>query len=366
MKVVHICLSLGKGGAEKLLVDNLPIHKKAGIDVSIIQLSSLLEEKSYIEKMKKEKIEVHTLGKGGFINPLYILRLIKIIKKNKYDVLHIHLFPTLYYIALAKFFLPRSIKYVVTEHSVSNGRTNLLIFKLLEPYIYKRYNAIIAISKNVETMLKTRLPKIKNKIFLINNGVDVHKFLLAKSYDKTSFLSDLGFTSEKIILMMISRFSEPKNQNVIIKALQYLPSDYILIFIGDGPKLQESQDLTKTENVQNRVRFLGFRTDISELMKTADINILSTKFEGFSGVTLEALSSGKTFIGSDVVGINDIVPSQDNLFQEGNPEALAQKIKILITDVQLQKKTIEKNLVHVEKYDSRIMINKHLELYRTI
>lgn len=361
MKIGHIVLSLGLGGAEKLLVDNLPLYKEKGHDISLIQLSSKLEEKTYIEHLKSKGVEVITLGKSRFSNPIFFFKLKKILNKKKFDIVHVHLFPNLYYLAfLKKLKLYNGIT-VFTEHSTKNGRTNIKFFNLIEPHIYKHYDKIIAISNNVKNYLETLLPNLKYKIIIINNGIDVSKYRNAMTYDISQFVNNNAKKSDFTLLLMVSRFSDPKDQLSLIKALEYISEEYILLLVGEGDKMEECKNAAKKYG--NRVLFLGFRNDIPELMKTVDINILSSDYEGFSGVTLESLSSGVPFLGSNVKGINDIVPNEDFLFKAGDSKDIANKIIRISENENYRNKLIEDALNHVSQFDSRVMIEKHLEIY---
>ncbi len=364
MKVAQICLSLGKGGAEKLLVDNADEYKMLGVDYEIIQLSSILEEPSYIQKMNSIHVPVYSLGKGGFFKIKYLFKLIKLISKKRYDVVHVHLFPCFYYIAIIKPFLKNSPKLIFTEHSVKNGRSNLWLFKIMEPFIYRQYDHIIAISKNVESMLSAKLPSLKSKIVLINNGVNTKLFRNAIEYDKFDFKKELGFNDDCILIGMTARFSAPKDFLTIVDSLQYLPSNYCLCLIGDGPLLENIIQHSKKLKLEDRIAFMGFREDVPRLMKTMDINVLSSDFEGLSGVTLEALASGVTFLGSDVPGINDIVPNSTFLFPAGNSEDLASSIENLVNNRLLRAENAQLGLQQSELYDSYIMVEKHMRIYK--
>jgi len=361
MKIAHICLSLGLGGAEKLLVDTLPEYKKLGHEVSIIQLSSKLEEKGYLQLMKFSNIEVITLGSKGFISPLFIIKISKILNKEQYDIVHVHLFPNLYYLSIIRMLGLYKGVLVFTEHSTKNGRSDKVFFRFIEPYIYKRYNKIVAISGNVKCYLNDLLPKLKDKITLINNGVHISKFRKAIPYNKSIFLNDEQVSKDCTLLLMVSRFSEPKDQLTLIKAMQFLDDNYILLLVGEG----ENLNVCKRASIKfgNRVQFLGFRNDIPELMKTVDMNILSSSYEGFSGVTLESLSSEKPFLGADVPGINDIVPDKDFLFELGNEEELAKKIIFILNTDKFRESMINKAAEHVEQFDRKNMINRHLDMY---
>ena len=96
--------------------------------------------------------------------------------------------------------------------------------------------------------------------------------------------------------------------------MQHLPAHFHLFLAGRGALLEHTKQFTESLGLTERVHFLGMRTDVYSLMNKVDLNVLSTNFEGLSGVTLESLASGKPFIGSDVPGVNDIVPDPRFLF----------------------------------------------------
>lgn len=364
MKITHVCLSLGTGGAEKILVDTLPLYKNLGHEMSIIQLSSILEEKKYIEEMEEKGIKVFTLSSKGFFNPLLLWKLQKTIKKEKVDIVHVHLFPSFYYISLLKFMGLMKPKLVFTEHSVRNGRTGNNFFSIIEPSIYKQFDAIVAISQNVKEMLVNYLPKLKNRIFLINNGLNIERYINAIPNNRNSFLRDFSLPENSILIMMTSRFSGPKDQETLINSLEFLPLNYYVILIGEGPKMEQNKILAKKFN--DRVKFLGFRMEIPQLMKMSNINVLSSWHEGFSCVTLEGLASGKPFLGSDVSAVNDIVPDNRFLFEAGNAKDLATKIKLVMTNKDLSNQMLTTAKEHIHKYDVNETVKKHLILYKEL
>lgn len=362
MKIAHLCLSLGKGGAEKLLVDSLPMYG-AGHDITVIQLSSILEEPTYIQTVEAAGIKVVTLGTGGFKKLSYFFQIHKLLRSGGFDVFHVHLFPCLYYVSVAARFVKNPPVLVVTEHSNSNGRSNKAWLSPIEKWVYQKYDAIIAVSQNVEAMLQKRFPELQSKIHQIKNGVDLNRYHPAKTEEGGVFATEFQCPPGTIKLFMTSRFAPPKDQQTVIQALQQLPPNFELFFAGDGPNMEASIALAKQLQLEHRVHFLGFRNDIPQLMRFATINILSSLYEGLSGVTLEAMASGKPFLGTDVPGINDVVPDSRFLFEKQNPTQLAQKILGISNDFGLQSAMVQNGIEHVQSFGMRHMIEAYLNLY---
>lgn len=367
MKILHIINTLGKGGAEKLLVQTLPAyHKEEGWDVQLLQITSRNAVPEYIEELKAAGITVHTLGDKSVYDPSNILLLRRFLREYVYDVIHVHIFPAMYWVPLAMISKNNRVNLVFTEHNTHNRRWDKWYFKAIDKYIYHKYKTIVAITDDVKNNLSKWQPGIKNRIQTIFNGINLASFGQIKAADKVSLLSSLAIPGDAVLLMMTARFDKQKNHKTIIESIALLPENYYLLLTGDGPERENMQALATSLGVTNRVKFLGFRADVLSLMKSTDINILSSNYEGLSGVTLESLCSGKPFLGSDVTGIQNVVPDGRFLFEHQNTEELAQKIQQIINDPALATDLSATGQEFVKKFDIKKMIAKHIALYNSL
>src|SRR5690554_5836630 len=99
MKILQIINSLSTGGAEKLIIDSVPLYQKQGLTVDVLLLNNTETQfKSHLKETSKGKIDGLTIG--SIYNPFLIFKIIPYLKK--YDIIHLHLFPTLYWVVLAK------------------------------------------------------------------------------------------------------------------------------------------------------------------------------------------------------------------------------------------------------------------------
>ena len=119
MKILHLINDLSSGGAESLLKEIVPLQKKYD-DISILTLSN--EISVFDEELKKNKVNIiNTKFTNNVYNPLQIFEIYKHIKE--YDIIHVHLFPSFYWAALANLIiLKNKTKLIVTEHNTSNNR----------------------------------------------------------------------------------------------------------------------------------------------------------------------------------------------------------------------------------------------------
>lgn len=345
-----------------MLVDNLPLYKSAGVQVEVLQLSSHNSEPKYIELLQENGIKCRQISNGSLYNPFLIFKIVSFLAKNKVDIVHVHLFPALYWVAIASWFIPRKPKLIFTEHSTQNKRSKNSLLKPIEKVIYGTYDHVIAISDQIQKKLMIWTGSFE-KIELIRNGVDSKKFINATSYDDSYFYESFSIPKNSVKLLMTARFSYPKDHTTLIKALSILPEHYYLILVGEGPNRQKVEELSRELSVSNRVVFAGFRNDVASLMKSVDINILSTEYEGMSGVSLEALASGTPFLGSDVAGVNDVVPDSRYLFQAGSAEGIAKSVGKIIRNSTLNTSMREDGISHALHFDISIHIQRHMHLY---
>lgn len=360
MKILHIINSLGSGGAEKLLESSLPkMQQNKDITVEIL----ILTNKNNVFEKKLLKNDIKVLNNNLNVrNPINILKIIKILKKNEYDVIHAHLFPTLYWVAIASKFIGNvKTKYIYTEHSTYNKRRKFTLLKSVEKFIYNSFDKIICITEDTKTNLINWLNLSRNdsKIITIENGIDVEKFDKALPFERATLIPSVN--EESIFLCMVSRFSEQKDHNTLIRSLKFLPNNYHLLLVGKGKRYQELINLTAELLLEDRVHFLGFRDDPEKILKASDLIILSSNWEGFGLAALEGMAAGKPVLVSNIEGLSSVVGEAGFIFNQGDSGDLARKIKKIISLNQDEIK--EKSKKHAYKYSIEKMVRKHKNLY---
>jgi glycosyltransferase involved in cell wall biosynthesis len=359
MKVLHVITSLSVGGAEKLLLDTIPFYFKKGINVDLLLLNS--SDSMFLRKLKELNIcNIYSLGKGSVYNPLFIFKIIPFLKK--YNWVHVHLFPTLYWVAIAKIVSRNHCKLVYTEHNTYNKRRNKKWLQPIEKQIYKQYSKIICISDKTKEFLCSwlDLSQEDNRLTVIHNGIDLSRFETANAMDK----ENLGISENGRILLMTARFNIQKDPNTLIKAFHLLKSDNLyLIFIGDGILRKESEELVRQLKLQDKVLFLGIREDIPELIKMAYICVLSSNWEGFGLVAAEYMAAGKPAVVSDVDGLRDVVRNAGILFEKGNVNDLKEKLDMLLNNDTEYQKVCKACLIKSKEFSLEKMVDSYINVY---
>ena len=149
MKILHVITSLRTGGAERLMVDLLPLLAQKGHQVHLLLFDGT--RTPFFEMLESKGITIYSLGKGeqAMHNPLLIFKLRKLLKG--YDVVHTHNTPCQLLVALASYNTP--IKFVTTEHNTNNRRRSWSWYRPIDLWMYSRYKHIICVSRETESLL---------------------------------------------------------------------------------------------------------------------------------------------------------------------------------------------------------------------
>lgn len=346
MKLLHVISSLEVGGAQRLLSDLLPIQKEQGINVSLLVFKYI--DNSFTHKIEQAGIPIISLDICNFKNPKLILHLRKIIRG--FDIIHVHLFPSLYWVAIASIGL-HSPKLVWTEHSTNNRRRGKWYMRPIEQWIYRHYHCLISISPQTQESLQRWLRTKGNRFVVMNNGVD------------TAAFANIRTEIIPYSLIMVARFTPAKDQETIIKALPQIDERAKLRLVGDGETMERCKALAQRLKVNHRVEFLGKRENVSELISESYIGIQSSHWEGFGLTAVEIMSAGRVVVASNVEGLKQIVEGAGEIFKAGDFNQLAAIINHLLCDKDYYQRVAQKCIRRATEYDIHTMANLYKEQY---
>lgn len=367
MKVLHVINNLGSGGAEKLLEIYIPIlNRIENIEVDILLLTD--ENNVFYDSLVKNNIKVLVAKYRSIYDIRNILEIRNHIVSGNYDIVHSHTFPTQYWVALASIIVfNKKVKFFTTEHSTHNRRREKIYLKCIEMLIYSQYDVIISITEKTKDNLIKWLNVNNKKIgkhFVIENGVNIEDLKMALPYEKKELIE--GITNNIKLVCMVGRFSEAKDQSTLIKAISKLTDDYHLILVGEGPLIEEHKMQARILGIIERVHFLGFRQDIPRILKTVEVIVLSSHWEGLSIASIEGLSCGKPFIASRVPGLEELVDGYGLLFEHSNADELASLIYTVNNDKTLFDEVSKKCLQRAEDFNIRKTVNSLVKLYKDV
>lgn len=358
MRILHVITSLRIGGAEKLMVDLLPRLREAGYDVDLCVFDGI--RTPFYDALEAASIKIISFRKGRSVYDIRnIFDLYSLIKQ--YDIVHTHNTAPQLFAAICSMFCFKVM--CTTEHSTYNRRRKWKWYACVDRWMYSRYKKVICISNQAETNLRKFLLDCNSvsKICAISNGVNIDRFVNARPTDEIV----LEYR-EKKTAVMVAGFRWEKDQDTLIRAYQYLPEDYHLLLVGIGVRYHECQTLATQIGVESRVHFLGLRTDVPSILKSVDVVVMSSHFEGLSLSNVEGMASGNPFIASDVDGLREVTQDYGVLFPHGDEKALAKLIVKLTIDENYRAEVVEKCQQRAKMFDISVMVSEYAKIYKEI
>jgi glycosyltransferase involved in cell wall biosynthesis len=355
MKILFLINNLSGGGAEKLIFDFLMNNTSKEFVFDILTLNT--EKDKYGEKLKKIGFKINKIPHS---NPFKIIHFIKLISKN-YDIIHSHLFPAFYYLAISKVFSRKFPKIIFTEHSTSNRRRLFRILVPLEFLIYSQFDKIICISQGTKYNLLKWINLSLNRITVIYNGISFDNYEIANRLDINTL--DSNFNHKNIIIALIGRLTESKNHLFAFDVLTQLPTYFKLLVVGEGELETSLKRRVDELNLSSRVLFTGFRDDIPSLIQSSQIVFIPSKWEGFGLVAVEALIMGKTIVCSNINGLKEVVGDYAYKFDSNSSVEEVKRILLYAYNNPFNKRDLT---LQAEKFNIKNTIKNHLDLYEKL
>ncbi len=365
-----------KGGAERRMYEVSRRLVKRGHEVHIYGMH-WWKEKGDIEL---EGVKIHGVSEGAQLYSqgrrsiksaaIFASKVFPKISSKRFDVIdcfqapYLHSFPA----KLSSVFKRSPL--IITWHEVWRGYWQEYLGspgvfgRLMEKMILLGLaDRVIAVSDQTRDDLMKLGVDSKN-ISVVPNGVD---------YTHVQKINPSKETSDVVYL---GRLIKPKNVDLLIRAAAELKKDFPRLrvsVIGSGPEQSSLETLAKELGVQDNVKFHGFvedHDDVISLMKSSKVFVIPSIQEGGASiVTQEANACGLPAIAVDhPLGIDKrlIVQGENGFFTEVKPEAIAERIKQLLSDENLRKKMSENSLNFAREWDWENVVDKLENVYNSV
>ena len=309
IKVLVVASLLGRNGTSRFIIYFANYFaNQPGFHVSLLFFRTV--ESEYRSKLDKN-VEVNCLGIKGKLWK-HIFKIIKEIIRIKpnYCVIGFHQFIYLsYFKEILKY---NGIKLLLRDTIITSlfhkniGRIHCMLLKCA----YKKYDALIAQSIDMQTDLVKKWGVKKSKIYLINNPIDISLMNNAQ-YECPAELK----RKEVFTFVAAGRLTYQKGYDIIIKRLSEIKDSipFKLIILGSGGLEADIKQLIISNHLGNVISLIGYRTNVSAYLYFSDALMLCSRYEGFPNIVLEAQSLGKpVFANNCPGGINEIVKNGQN------------------------------------------------------
>ena len=198
----------------------------------------------------------------------------------------------------------------------------------------------------------------------------IHNGIQAAGHDaraRSELRGELSIDDRQVVFICAGRLVALKNHRLLIEAVASLPQDsrLLLLIVGEGPEESALKALAAEKNVNDKVKFLGFRTDVERLLSASDCLSLVSSSEGLSCAILEAMSCGLPIVCSRVGGNAELVSDGENGYLiSAGVEELAAKMQLIAGDAGLRKRLAEESLRRCKRlFSFEQMIDQYRALY---
>jgi glycosyltransferase involved in cell wall biosynthesis len=322
MNIALLITGLGMGGAERQVVDLADRFAAFNHTILIIYLTG-----EAVVLPSNPSIRVISMGmtKTPWSFLITYRRIRSLLQSFKPDVLHSHMVHANIMARLLRLFteIPRLI---CTAHNTNEGGA-------LRMLAYRTTDALADISTNVsqeavESFIAKKAVSPGRMIAMVN-GIDTEKFMF-NSFARERIRAEESISDNTSLLLCVGRLEDQKDYPTMLRAfkiVQQKNTEVYLWIVGIGEELPALLKMAEALDIQNKVKFLGLRHDIPELMSACDIFCLSSSYEGFGLVVGEAMSCERVVVATDCGGVKEVVGKSGILAPPNSPEDLAQGIE---------------------------------------
>jgi glycosyltransferase involved in cell wall biosynthesis len=329
LRVLWLIKGLGPGGAERLLVE----HAEGGDRATIrYEAAYLLDWKQHlVPELEALGVTTHGLGVRSELDPRWVLRLDRLLRRESFDVVHAHS-PVVASIArLVVRALPRARRpaFVYTEHN--RWPSYRPITRFANRLTFRFDDADFAVSRDVRDSVAARY---RPRVEVVVHGVNVPRVQGALEH-RDDVRRELGMPPGESLAITVANLRPGKNYPGLLDAARLVVERGVPIRFaaaGQGQLEGEIRGLHAASGLGDRFRLLGYRDDTTRLIAAADVFVLASHHEGLPVTVMEALTLGVPVVAPAVGGLPEVVTSGDNgiLVEPGSSAALADAIEAAV------------------------------------
>lgn len=365
LRIVLAVNDMGFGGAEMQVAELARRYRRRGHEVAIVVLARFLD---FEEELRGHGIVTHTLGMSyGRPSARGAIRLACFLRAFRADVLHAHLLGASVMGRLARLLAP-GVRVICTSHSpFERSALRYAMLRATDPLCDVWTNVC---REGIDTFVaQGAVPRRKAQ--LTPNGIEVARHAPLNAEPRRLLRERLGMPPNFVWLAVGSFRTEQKDYDTMIEAVARVAavrSDFEVWVAGEGALAETKHRAAVARGVGARMKFLGLRKDVPDLMRACDGFLLSSAWEAFPIVLLEASASGLPIVCTDVGDDAAIVADGETGFvvPPKSPAALAAAM-VRVLELKLWERDAmgEAGRIRVaERFDIEHVVSRWIELYR--
>jgi len=326
IKVAHIIARMITGGADENTLFTIEGLSREKYEIDLITGEEF--NKDILNKVKNHPFDIIQIKglkwKLNFLHdPIVLLRLIKLLKKKHYDIVHTHTTKAgiLGRIAARIAGVPVIVHglHGSTFQAFNSGLLNWLLF-LFERLTGRFTDAYVSVSRVLSEKYIERGIGKKDNHYTVYSGMELFKFYRAR--DKINYqekYKELGLNEGEFLIGNVARLETRKGHQFLLDAFKNVVEEQKygqvkLLIIGEGNKRKYLESYVKELNLGDKVIFIGYREDVEKLMALMDIFVLTSLREGLPRILVQAAAVGMPSVAFNVDGVPEIIKDNYNGF----------------------------------------------------
>ena len=381
IRVAHIISRMVTGGAEEDVLSTIQGLDKNRYDIDLIvgeECNKNIFDISHESRFNIIQINGLKGKLNFFYDPIILIKLIILLKRNHYDIVHTHTTKTGILGRLAARIVRVPIIICRLQGTaIQTFSSKILNWALMffEKLTGRFTDAYISVSEILSKNYKEKGIGTKTKYYTVYSGMNLDKFFnVRENIKQEEIIKELGITSDNFIIGNIGRLEVAKGHKFAIEAFKKVQEErenslLKLIIIGEGEEKENLIRYVKKLGLEDKIIFTGYRKDVEKLMAIMDIFVLSSLREGLPRVLVQAAAVGVPSIAFNVDGVPEIVKDDYNgfLVKPKDVNQLADKIIKYIDNrelIELHGKN-GRNFVN-GKWSIENMVNQVDEIYQNL
>lgn len=378
LKILFVINGLGTAGAERSLAEMLPSFIDAGLHCTVACIHRRKE--GVQEQVQALGVEVVFLQKTNW--PARILELRALIQRIQPDILHTSLYEADQLGRLASIGTGVAVisSLVNTAYDPVRLRdpnikpAKLRVAKFIDAWTARRFNTHFhAITHAVRASAIEDYHIPGERITVVERGRNPERLGRPSEERRALARQRLGLAMDADVLVNVARQEFQKGHRHLLEAMSLLitqrPSLQLIIAGREGHASKELQALVQQYALQNNVSFLGFRTDVPEILAAGDIFVFPSLYEGLGGAVIEAMAMGMPIVASSLPVLAEVVEENGNalLVPRESAKDLSHAIESLLQNKEMMSRFGQRSrAIFEERFTLAQSAAGMLKLYRQI
>jgi sugar transferase (PEP-CTERM/EpsH1 system associated) len=317
--ILHLAYAVSRGGAANVIVTLCNRLDPERFRTSIITMTP----NGGFERLLAPRITLRReLARRG-IDPSMVFRIARHLRELRPDVIHTHAWG-----ALSDGMAAGWLAHVPAQVHLEHGTLELRpLQRRVQRWAWGRLDQVVAVSEALRRRMEEHIGFPADRIRVIPNGIDTDRIVLDAA-QRQRVRSGLGAGPQDFVIGAVGRMHPVKGHAFLVESLGLLPPHVRLWLVGDGELHPQLEARARSLGLADRVRFLGHRDDVHDLLPAMDAYCQPSLSEGISMALLEAMAGARPVVVTAVGGNREVVTADETglLVEPGQPQALADAV----------------------------------------